>query len=448
MQSPPSLTHLLPPQARRLLQAVMPPHRPELPAERRRRAMLVSILALCGGPVTGVILLLVLGIWPHVSSWPALLTVGGLLLAWGISRAGKDAAAAWALCWAAFVGPCAGLLLNPTHVLDFQLYSLFLPAFLASVLLSPGGAVLLTAAAELLLLTAPVLVPSADVMALRSAAIFGLAVAPVTVLSAMLIRRDLFQLHAQARELTLARDAALASSDAKSRFLARAGHELRTPLTSALGFTDLVLESLRSGGDARLLADVERTRRSLEMLRGMVEGILTLSRIDLGRLPVKTARVDCCVLAEDCADLIRVQAAGSGNAVVATRTGEPPWIVTDATKLTQVLLNLLTNAVRATTNGTITVDVCADAARAGGVVVSVTDTGVGMTAEETARVFEEFWQSDSQIRSARGMGLGLSICEQLCTLIKADISVVSQRNKGTTFSLALPPAVEDVPAGA
>lgn len=421
----------------RLLRWLVPTPRPELAPEQRRRVWLVAALASAGGPFTGLLFLLLVVVRGDFSSWPPIIAIAGFGVAWVLSHRARDVAASWVLCWSAFLGPMVGSLLNPIEELSFQLYSLYLPAFLASVLLSPWAAIALVVAAEAALWAAWSFAPGLDAVQVESAMVFGLGVAPVTALSAVLVNRDLAQLHAQAQALMAARDEAVATSQGKSRFLARAGHELRTPLTGAIGYTDLLVESLKANGDDERVEDAQRARRSLDLLRNLVEEVMMLARIDLGRLPLKVGPVDCVSLARDCVDVVRLEAEEAGDAVTVVADEEPLVIESDAQKLSQVVLNLLTNAVRATRDGTIIVRVRRDPGRAGGVLLSVEDTGVGMDAEELARVFEEFWQGERQ-SGARGAGLGLTISRQLCGLLGAELLAESEAGRGSVFRLRLP----------
>lgn len=429
------------PRWQRLLRWVVPQPREDLAPERKRRVWLVAVLASAGGPFTGLLLLLLIALRGEFSSWPAVISIAGFWVAWVLSHRARDVAASWALCWASFLGPAVGLFLNPIAELNFQLYSLYLPAFFASVLLSPRVAIALVVAAEAVLWAAGHLALGLDATDVQSGMVFGLAVGAVTVLSALLVNRDLAQLHAQAHALAAARDDAVATSEGKSRFLARAGHELRTPLTGAMGYTDLVLDALKARGDDELVEDVEYARRSLELLRNVVEEVLTLSRIDLGRLPLRIGPVDCVALARECVDVVRLQAEEAGNLLAVVTDEETLPIRSDAQKLSQVVLNLLTNAVLATKDGTITVRLRRDPEGPGGVLLSVEDTGVGMGPEERAQAFEEFWQGERQA-GARGAGLGLAISRQLCGLLGAELSLDSEPGRGSTFTVRLPAALD------
>lgn len=425
----------------RLIRALVQPPNPHLQPEQQRRAWIVAGMALIGGPFTGLLLLLVVGLMGDFSSWPAFFSIGGFVVTWVLTRTSHDLAATWMLCWSAFLGPAVGLVLNPQQGFDFQFYALFIPPFVASVLLSQWAAVTLVIAAEVMLFLAPHLVPAITQQDVVGAALFGLSVTPVVFVSAVMVSRDLEQMHKQARELGAARDEAVAANQGKSRFLARAGHELRTPLTSVIGYTDLLLDLSQGKDDEALVDDLKRMRRACEHLRTLVEEILTLSRLDLGHLPVKPASVDPTRMGSDCVELVRLQAEANKTKVSLEAEPDLPVVTSDPLKLTQVLLNLLTNAVRATMKGTITLQVKRDPERAGGVLFSVVDTGTGIKEEDLQRVFEEFWQGARPPTGATGAGLGLTITRQLCGLIGATISVKSAWGKGSTFTVHLPPTL-------
>lgn len=191
--------------------------------ERARRMRLVSTFAVLSGLVTLGIMAVLTAMTPTFVAAPALGAFGGFVLSCWLTRKGHDLPATWLLCWSMFLGPCCGIAINPQRMLDFQLYCLFLPAFLASVLLDMWAAVATCAIAKLVLWTAPLLVPAIGPQDRYTPLLFGLVVSPVTVLSSLMVSRALKQLHAQALALEKARDEALAASEAKSRFLARAG---------------------------------------------------------------------------------------------------------------------------------------------------------------------------------------------------------------------------------
>lgn len=410
-----------------------------LPHERQRRLRLVHWLTWAGLLITAGFTAMLMLMDKQFVMWPPTLAMVIFGVTAVLVRERRDVGAAWGVLLAAFIGPALGFVTNPDPQFDFQRYALYLPAFLASVLLGVWASALLTAAAEAVLLGVALGGQSVTTSEVISPVMFGLAVLPATVLSALLVSRDLRLLHGQARALEQARDQALATAEARSRFLARAGHELRTPLTGVIGYSDLVLDALRHQGGGPVLEDMQRARRCCELLRTLVEEILTLSRIDLGRVSLHPAPVDCRELAQECMDVVRLDAEAKGLSVKVAAPAHQITAVCDAQKLSQVLLNLLSNAVRATSQGGIVLHVGThpDATQ---VVFRVEDTGVGLSKDECAHAFDEFWRGEAFGGDVQGAGLGLAISKQLCGLMGAAIRVDSTPGKGSVFSVTLPSA--------
>ena len=251
----------------------------------------------------------------------------------------------------------------------------------------------------------------------------------------------------------MAAEAELASA-AKSAFLANMSHEIRTPMTAILGFADILSQSLqecdhseRHAGDAEHLQII---RRNGEQLLSLINNILDLSKIEAGRMQVERVQCQPVQLVEEVVALMRVRAAEKGLALE-TRYAFPlpQSIWSDPVRLRQILVNLLGNAVKFTQRGRVEVAVRPQYAPPGGpegalaLVFEVADTGIGMTDEQAARLFQPFSQADaSTTRNYGGTGLGLAICRRLAEMLGGDIQVASAAGKGSTFTLtvAAPPA--------
>ncbi|HKR65835.1 MAG TPA: ATP-binding protein, partial [Thermoanaerobaculia bacterium] len=266
---------------------------------------------------------------------------------------------------------------------------------------------------------------------------------------AALVRSRVRALHARQRELeqlVAVRTSELAESErrameanqAKSVFLANMSHELRTPLNAVLGFSQLLERSASVRGDDRTSLDI--IRRAGEHLLGLINDVLSLSKIEAGRLTLDARPFSLQSMLRGVESMMRARADKAGLALVTRIDGELPEAVTgDEGKLRQVLVNLLGNAVKFTERGTVTLRVAwrDDRAR-----FEVEDTGHGIAASELDSLFEAFVQTETGRKSKEGTGLGLVITREIVRLMDGDIAVRSTPGAGTTFSfdVALPRA--------
>ncbi len=244
------------------------------------------------------------------------------------------------------------------------------------------------------------------------------------------------QLTERARQLEEARVAAEAASRAKSNFLANMSHEIRTPMNAILGNSDLINDpSLSADEHAQARSAI---RRNGELLLSIINDILDISKIEAGGMTVESRPCAPVQIATEVCDALRVRANAAGlQLVFATETPTELALLTDPTRLRQILLNLVGNAIKFTPAGSITVHV--DSPTPDLLRFAVTDTGIGMDNSQVARLFRPFSQADSSMaRRFGGTGLGLAISKQLARLLGGDISVTSEPGKGSTFALALP----------
>lgn len=234
-----------------------------------------------------------------------------------------------------------------------------------------------------------------------------------------------------------ARRRAEEASAAKSSFLTSLCHDLKTPLTAILGYADVIEADVEHAGLAASTADVQQLRRSARVLLGMVGELLDYARLEVGRMPVALAAMDPAALVTEVADTLRPLLDQRGNAFVLTNRWNDT-LTTDHGKVRHILLNLIGNAAKFTSQGTIGVVV--DARPDGpGIVIQVSDTGIGMSREEAATVFAPYVQANSDIvHRFGGSGLGLAISKQFALLLEGDITVASAEGIGTTFVLTLP----------
>jgi signal transduction histidine kinase len=237
------------------------------------------------------------------------------------------------------------------------------------------------------------------------------------------------------------------ASQHKSQFLANMSHELRTPLNAIIG----VSEMLREDAEA-LKQDVEPLDRVLGAARhllALINDILDLSKIEAGRMELQLEDFALAPLIDNVVKTIEPLAAKNGNQLAVRCDGAIGSLHADSMRLRQALLNLMSNANKFTERGTITVQ--ARQARENGrdwITIAVADTGIGMTAEQMGKLFQEFSQADaSTTRKYGGTGLGLAISKRFCQMMGGDITVESTPGRGSTFTIRLPRTVEAAKSG-
>ena len=240
--------------------------------------------------------------------------------------------------------------------------------------------------------------------------------------------------------LRAAREASEAANVAKSQFLANMSHELRTPLNAIIGYSELLQEDAEADGDGQGVEDIRRILVASRHLLNLINGILDLSKIEAGRMDVVIEAYDVVGLIEEAIDTVRSTAQDNHNALTVVVEGDLSGAESDAMKLRQCLLNLLSNACKFTENGRVDVHVgrMCDNGRAW-LIFKVSDTGIGMTREQLGRVFQPFTQADeTTTRRFGGTGLGLSITNRLVECLGGDLSAESKPGCGATFTMRVP----------
>jgi CheY-like chemotaxis protein/nitrogen-specific signal transduction histidine kinase len=241
-------------------------------------------------------------------------------------------------------------------------------------------------------------------------------------------------------ELRRARDAAEASNRAKSQFLANMSHELRTPLTAIIGYSEILQEEVREGGQEEMLPDLEQIHAQSRHLLSLINDLLDMSKIEAGRVELYLESFEVAAVVRDLAGTVQPLMARGANTLEVDAPPDLGTMHTDLTRLRQCLLNLLSNASKFTQNGVIRLTVSRSSDEGEDwVTFRVSDTGIGMTAEQQQKLFQAFTQADlSTTRKYGGTGLGLAITRRLCEMMGGEIAVESTPRQGSTFTVRLP----------
>jgi PAS domain S-box-containing protein len=240
------------------------------------------------------------------------------------------------------------------------------------------------------------------------------------------------------RQLMVARRAAEASNRAKSEFLANMSHELRTPLNAIMGFAQILRDRWNDPEHAKVAEYSSDILLSAQHLYGLISEILDYSKIDSGTVQLVEGPIDVNALCTHCVHMISERANRAGLKLKLELPERLPALNADERRITQVLLNLATNAVKFTPAGG-TVTVAAGIEPSGNLVMSVADSGIGISEKDLERVFEPFVQVNRAAHPQQeGAGLGLSICKNLIELHQGRIEVSSKPQRGTTVRVILP----------
>jgi signal transduction histidine kinase len=271
----------------------------------------------------------------------------------------------------------------------------------------------------------------------------ALLIAGVAVVRAV---RDVRTLQQAGIELALARDRAESADRVKSSFLASMSHELRTPLNSIIGFTGLLLQGLPGPLNEEQRKQLGMVRTSAQHLLALINDVLDISKIEAGELRIANAAFDVRAVIERAVASVRGRAQAKGLEIgVQVADGVGP-MTGDARRVEQILLNLLSNALKFTDAGRITLSAAllpAEPTVRPMVRIAVSDTGRGIRPDDLPRLFRPFEQIDSGLaRDHEGTGLGLSISQRLAGLLGGAITVDSRWQQGSVFTLTLPQYLE------
>lgn len=265
-------------------------------------------------------------------------------------------------------------------------------------------------------------------------------------LSRALISREVARRSAeeQKQQAERARLEAEEANQVKSAFLANMSHELRTPMNAIIGYSEMLIEESQEMESQEMVPDLEKIHAAGKHLLGLINDILDLSKIEAGKMTLYLETFSLARLIDEVVDTVQPLLIQNRNQIEVKCRDDIGQMHADETKLRQVLLNLLSNASKFTEAGTITVEACAIPNPEGDQIhVEVQDSGIGMTPEQMAKLFQSFSQADSSTtRRYGGTGLGLAISRRFCQLMGGDIQVTSDPGQGSTFTVMLPRQVQ------
>jgi len=229
------------------------------------------------------------------------------------------------------------------------------------------------------------------------------------------------------------------ASEHKSQFVASMSHELRTPLNAIIGLTEMMVKNAERLGTERAQEPLQRVNRAGTHLLGLINQVLDLSKIEAGKLEFNLQTVQLAPLINDVISTAGQLAEQNKNRLVVDAQENLGALTVDLMRLRQILLNLLSNACKFTKAGEVKLTARKVSNGSNFVELAVSDTGIGMTAEQQAKLFAEFSQADATTAQRfGGTGLGLAITRKLARMMGGDVTVTSELGKGSVFTVRLP----------
>ena len=260
--------------------------------------------------------------------------------------------------------------------------------------------------------------------------------------------RDITARKQAEEDILRAKEDAEAANQAKSVFLATMSHELRTPLNAIIGYSELIQEEVVDLGQAQLVPDLERIRGAGKHLLDLINGILDLAKIEAGKAELYLETFDVTEMVREVVTTLQPLAQKQENQLEVTFGHELGAMYSDLTKVRQILFNLLSNACKFTEGGLVSLEVTSVCDNNDQLRFKVTDTGIGITPEQLARLFQPFSQADaSTTRRFGGTGLGLTLSLRLSHMLNGGIEVASEPGHGSTFTVQLPRQTVASPPG-
>ena len=229
------------------------------------------------------------------------------------------------------------------------------------------------------------------------------------------------------------------ASEHKSQFVSSVSHELRTPLNAIIGLTEMMVTNAARFGTEKAQEPLQRVHRAGTHLLGLINQVLDLSKIEAGKLELNPQTVELAPLIDEVVGTARQLAQQNKNRLVVEAHGNLGALTVDPMRLRQILLNLLSNACKFTKEGEVRLRASRVSNGRDWIDLSVSDTGIGMTAEQQAKLFEEFSQAEAATAQRfGGTGLGLAITRKLARMMGGDVTVTSEPGKGSVFTVRLP----------
>jgi signal transduction histidine kinase len=253
-----------------------------------------------------------------------------------------------------------------------------------------------------------------------------------------------------ATKMRRAKEAADRANDAKAVFLAKMSHQLRTPLNAVIGYSEILLEDAELSGDDVQMADLKTINKAGRHLLSLVADVLHMPKIDADNIELSFREFELASFVDDAVSTCRSLVTPNNNELVVEIGDDLGTVWCDETRLRQVLINLLSNAGKFTSHGTITLRVGRIAEPSGDMImISVQDTGIGISQENIENLFTDFSQADASTSTTYGgTGLGLAVSRKLCQLLGGDVAVESEVGRGSTFTVRIPASAEPIAAAA